>query len=72
MALDASQLINNMKRSFNVYIGNGLDPAVVNFDEDPFDTGGLTAWYSVRYTGFSTEPAGMGENLGLRPLNAWS
>jgi hypothetical protein len=61
MALDASQIINNMKKSFNTYIENSMSGATINFDEDPFDTDGLESWYAVRYTGFSSEPVGMGE-----------
>lgn len=61
MALDPSQLINNMKRSFNAHVENALTGATVNFDEDPFDTDGLDTWYAVRYAGYSSEPVGMGE-----------
>ena len=61
MALDASQIINNMKKSFNTYIESSMSGATINFDEDPFDTDGLESWYAVRYTGFSSEPVGMGE-----------
>jgi hypothetical protein len=61
MTLDPSQIINNMKRSFNVYVGNTLGEAEVNYDEDPFDTAGLASWYSVRYAGYSSESSGMGD-----------
>ncbi|MCK4721069.1 hypothetical protein KAU08_10435 [bacterium] len=61
MALNASQIINNLKRSFNVYLETSLPGATVNFDEDPFETDGLDAWYAVRYSGYSSEPVGMGE-----------
>jgi hypothetical protein len=61
MALDASQIINNMKKSFNTYIENSMSGATINFDEDPFETDGLESWYAVRYTGFSSEPVAMGE-----------
>lgn len=61
MALDASQIINNMKKSFNVYVENSMPGATVNFDEDPFDTDGLESWFAVRYTGYSSESVGMGE-----------
>ena len=61
MSLDPSQILNNMKRSFNVYLENGLSPTPVNYDEDPFDTSDLTSWVAVRYGGYSTEPTGMGD-----------
>jgi len=61
MSLNASQLINNLKKSFNRYVANELSGDTVNYDLDPFDTTGLSSWYSVRYTEFQTEPVGIGD-----------
>ena len=61
MSLDPSQLINNIKRSFNHYLETDLTPATVNFVQDPFDTSEMTSWYAVRYVGYSSEPTGMGD-----------
>jgi hypothetical protein len=63
MALDPTQVVNNVKRSFNAYVSAGLGPATINFDQDPFEADGLESWYSVRYTSYSTEPSGMGEMI---------
>jgi hypothetical protein len=63
MTLNASQIVNNIKRSFNRYVGNTVSPAAVNYDEDPFDISGLSAWFAVRYTGYSSEPTGMGDEV---------
>ena len=63
MALDATQVVSNVKRSFNRHIADSVEPASVNFDEDPFDTDDLTSWFSVRYTGYRSEPAGMGDSI---------
>jgi len=61
MTLDASQMVNNMKRSFNKYMAEGLAPAVVNFDEGDFDASGLAIWYTIRYRKLRSESAGMGD-----------
>ncbi len=61
MSLDPTRIINNMKRSFSAYLAGEVAPSTVNYDEDPFDTSGLTSWYAVRYRGCSTEPTGMGD-----------
>jgi hypothetical protein len=61
MTLNPSQIINNIKRSFNNYISTAVAPATVNFDQDPFDTASLSSWYAIRYSGISTEPTGMGD-----------
>ncbi len=61
MSLDPSQIVGNMQKSFNVYLEDGLTGETVNFNEDPFDTGGLESWYAVRYVGYSTESTGMGD-----------
>jgi len=61
MSLDPTQITNNMKRSFNAYLAGEVAPSTVNYDEDPFDTSGLTSWYAVRYQGYSSEPTGMGD-----------
>ena len=59
--MNSTQLINNIKRSFNSYASDALSPAAVNFDIDPFDTSGLTEWYAIRYTGYLSESSGMGD-----------
>jgi hypothetical protein len=61
MAPNASQIINNMKRSFNAHLGTALEETAINFDQDTFDTVGLDSWYAIRYTGYSSEPTGMGD-----------
>ena len=61
MSLNPSQVVNNIKRSFNAYIADAVAPADVNFDQDPFDTESISSWYAVRYTGYSPEPTGMGD-----------
>ena len=61
MALDPSQVVNNMKKSFNAYIAGGVTPVNVNFDEDPFGASGLDEWYAIRHRGLSSEPVGMGD-----------
>ena len=70
MSLNASQLINNLKKSFNRYVANELSGDTVNYDLDPFDTTGLSSWYSVRYTEFQTEPQGRIHVVGAE-LSAW-
>ncbi len=50
-----------MKRSFNAFLSTELSGSTVNFDQDPYDTSGLDSWYSVRYSGYSTESTGMSE-----------
>jgi hypothetical protein len=61
--MNPTQVINNIKRSFNAYAEEALAPsnAAVNFDLDPFDTSGLTEWFAIRYTGCSSESSGMGD-----------
>ncbi len=61
MYLNPSQIINNIKRSFNAYLESVLAHTTINFDEDPFETGELTSWYAVRYVGYSSESSGMGD-----------
>lgn len=61
MPLDATQILNNLKRSFNAYLATALEGSSINFDEDPFETAGLESWYAVRYTGLRSESSGMGE-----------
>jgi hypothetical protein len=61
MSLDPSQIINNIKRSFNALLSTELSGSTINFDQDPFDTSDLGSWYSVRYSGYSTESTGMSE-----------
>jgi hypothetical protein len=61
MTLNASQIINNMERSFNVYLEDALGEENINFNEDPYETGGLESWYAVRYSGYASESTGMGD-----------
>ena len=61
MTLNASQIINNMERSFNVYLEDALGEENINFNEDPYETGGLESWYAIRYSGYSSESTGMGD-----------
>jgi len=61
MTLNASQIINNLKKSLNVHIATVLAGETVNYDEDPFDSSELTSWYAVRYTGYESEPVGIGD-----------
>jgi hypothetical protein len=64
MTLNPTQEVNNIKRSFNRYIADAVSPATVNYDQDPFQTTDLDSWYSIRYTGQTTEPTGMGDLIG--------
>jgi len=63
MSLNSSQVVNNMKRSFNRYIGEKLGDAAVNYDVGSFNTERLTEWYAVRYTNFCSESVGMGDSI---------
>jgi len=64
MTLTPSQVINNIKRSFNAYLAAGLTGSTINFDGNSFNTSGLDSWYSVRYLEIASDPAGMGDVIG--------
>lgn len=61
MTLNPSQIINNMERSFNVYLQSALTEENINFNEDPYETAELESWYAVRYSDYSSESTGMGD-----------
>lgn len=61
MTLNASQILNNLKRSFNAFVATQLEAAEVNFDDDSFETSGTDAWYAIRYTDLRSESTGMGD-----------
>ncbi len=61
MPLDASQVINNIKRSYNSFVASKVGEANVNYDDSSFDTSEMVSWYSIRYAGYSSEPTGMGD-----------
>jgi hypothetical protein len=61
MPLDPSQLINNIKKSFNVHVVAVIDGATINFDDDSFNTTGLESWYSIRYSDLNSSSPGMGD-----------
>lgn len=60
MTSNATQVLNNIKRSFNKFLGKTLEGSTVNFDEDTFVTEGLDSWYVVRYGGCISNGTGMG------------
>ena len=63
MTLNSTQVLNNLKKTFNAYVAAQLSGSTVNFDDDTFDTAGLDDWYAVRYTGQASESSGMGESI---------
>jgi len=63
MPLNPSQIINNLKKSFNGFLATELSGENINFDQDPFETGGLTSWFSVRYMFYRSEPVGVGDYI---------
>ncbi|MFH1676415.1 MAG: hypothetical protein ABIC40_05250 [bacterium] len=54
-----TQILNNIKKSFNAWLAEELEGETINFDGDPFRTDDLEAWYAVRYAGYSSESTGM-------------
>ena len=60
MPPNPSQIVNNMKRSFNKYISAIIVSGNINFDQDPFDTDNLDDWYSIRYKEHDSSGTGMG------------
>ena len=56
-----TEILNNIKKSFNAWLAGELEGETINFDKDPFRTDGLESWYAVRYSGYSSESTGMSD-----------